>query len=42
MNEQTNPWIVQAPKQNAQMPVGSYYAEFCGVEDVTLPKSLSE
>ena len=31
----SNPWVVQAP-QTAQVPVGSYSAEFAGVEAVAL------
>ncbi len=29
----TNPWVVQTPKQGAQVPVGSYFADYKGVED---------
>ncbi len=36
MPENTNPWVVQAPKQTAQVPVGFYTAAFKGVEDYTL------
>jgi hypothetical protein len=37
MTENTNPWIVKAPKQTAPVPIGFYHATFKGVEDFTLP-----
>jgi len=33
MNEVANAWIVQAPKQFTQVPVGFYHAAFVGVEE---------
>ncbi len=36
MTEAANPWIVQAPKQSAQVPIGFYTAAFNGVEEVKL------
>jgi hypothetical protein len=40
MSELTDPWVVQAPKQAAQVPTGTYVgAEFVAVEDFTLPKT---
>lgn len=33
---EVNPWVVQAPKQAAQVPVGFYTALFKGVEEVKL------
>jgi hypothetical protein len=32
-----NPWIVQAPKQIEQVPIGSYTAKFQGVSTLQLP-----
>jgi hypothetical protein len=33
MNEQANPWVVQAPKQTDPVPVGFYTGPFKGIED---------
>jgi hypothetical protein len=39
MPEVNDPWVVQPPKQTAQVPVGAYTAEFVGLEDFALPTS---
>src|SRR3569623_2387219 len=40
-NNAADPWIVQPPKQTAQVPVGFYQALFRGVSDITLPSDGS-
>ena len=36
-NEVVNPWVVQPPKQTAQVPIGMYAVAFKGIEEVKLP-----
>ena len=31
-----SPWVVQVPKQTAQVPVGRYFADFQGVNEIKL------
>lgn len=40
MNTPNNdPWVVQTPKQTAQVPIGTYFADYKGVEDKTIKDS---